>query len=69
MRDKPFNESGWAGYEKVPKLCWVCGEKITLKQSFQAHTDLITHQKGIRHTRCEDNTQEVPDDQQTARQS
>jgi hypothetical protein len=32
--------SGWAGYEGVPKLCRVCGRRVTLKQNLQLHTEI-----------------------------
>lgn len=39
------SEMSWAGYEDVPKLCRVCGGKVTLSGQggggFRAHTECV----------------------------
>lgn len=45
----------WRGYEDVPKVCRVCGGKVTLTGhggGFRAHTDAVTGERWITHTEC-----------------
>lgn len=47
------SEMSWRGYEDVPKLCRVCGEKVTLTGAgggFRAHT--AGPVRWLAHTEC-----------------
>lgn len=49
------SEMSWAGYEDVPKLCRVCGGKVTLTGAgggFRAHTDVASGERWVAHTNC-----------------
>lgn len=49
------SEMSWRGYEDVPKVCRVCGGKVTLTGQggpFMAHTDCVTGERTIAHTDC-----------------